>query len=595
MEDIFFNIGVMIIVAALFALVAKRIKQPRVPAYIIAGLVIGPVLGLVSGIEIARQFSEIGIAFLLFIVGLELNLKKLKDIGLVATLGGTIQIVLLFFLGLLIGGWLKFGQIESIYLGLVVAFSSTMVVVKLLSDKSELDTLHGRIIIGFLLIEDFFAIIALSTLNTLNNFNLFFLLVAVAKAVLLVLISFGINKLLFRPLFEFSAKSQELLFLSALSSCFIFAFLFKYVGKIIMWVIHLLGISVTSGFQAMLEPGFSIAIGAFVAGISLATLPYTFDIIGKVKSLRDFFLTIFFVSLGMELTLSSIRQYLVPLLILLALVIVIKPIITFTICSIFGYTKRTSFMAAGALPQISEFGMIIVAQGIYDLQHLDKGFFTLVVMLAMASIIYTTYIMKYEAAIYSWLARVFKFRSTARHLEFLPEEFNKEVLLIGYDRIGYSIFKTLKKLEKDFVIVDFNPDIIKKLIKQGVHCIYGDAADSEIQERVHLDRIKILISTIPDSATNKLLVKKAKEVNKTALVFVTAYTVEDALSLYELGADYVILPHFLGGQHVSLLLEDFNSDFSRLVLARVKHINELEERQEMGQRHPLHERKDGAE
>jgi voltage-gated potassium channel Kch len=268
------------------------------------------------------------------------------------------------------------------------------------------------------------------------------------------------------------------------------------------------------------------------------------------------------------------------------LVIIIKPIITFIICTIFGYTKKTAFMTAGALPQISEFGMIIVAQGIYDLGHLDKGIFTLVVMLAMCSIVYTTYLVKYEAAIYNKLALAFKFKSTARHLEYLPEEFNKEVLLVGYHRIGYSIFKTLGKLRKEFVVIDFNPDVIKKLIREKIHCIYGDAADSEILERVHLDKVKVLISTIPDLATNTILIRKTKELNNKALILVTANHVPDALELYELGADYVILPHLLGGQHVSLLLEEINDDFSKLILAKMKHINELNERVELG--HHLH-------
>jgi len=460
--------------------------------------------------------------------------------------------------------------------------------------RLELDTLHGRIIIGFLLVEDFFAIVAISAMNTLSNFTFFFLLIAIGKAVLLLLLAFFINKLVVKPLFEYSAKSQEMLFLFALSSCFIFSFLFKYVGQLIIFCIKLVGLPLSASIQAMLEPGFSIAIGAFVAGITLATLPYTFEIIGRIKSLRDFFAVIFFVSLGLEIVPGAIAVILKPLLYLTIIVLVIKPLLTIIICSVFGYTKKTSFMTAATLSQTSEFGLIIVAQGIYTLGHVSSEFFTLTVLLAIITITYTAYLVKYEGKIYRKM-RVFLlifewFAKKKKHLEYLPEEINNEVLLVGYDRIGYSIFHTLNKLKKNFIIVDFNPEVIKKLIKQKVHCIYGDVADEEILKRLHLSKAKMVISTTPDITTNKILIKKTKQANKSALVFVTAYSVDDALNFYDQGADYVILPHFLGGQHVSLLLEEFSSDFSKLVLTKVRHINELRDRYDLGHDHPKHER-----
>jgi Kef-type K+ transport system membrane component KefB len=280
MQNMFYDIGLMIIVATTFAYFAKLIKQPLIPAYVLTGIILGPVLGVITNMGTIRMLSEIGITFLLFIVGLEINFKKLKNIGLVATLGGTIQIMVLFSLGFIIASVLGFLPMEALYVGIILSFSSTMVVIKLLSDKRELDTLHGRLIVGFLLTEDFFAILALSILPILNDFSILLLASSLLKGVSIVIAAWLASKYVFPKMFKFAAKSQELLFLMSIAVCFIFATLFSYIG-------------------------LSIIIGAFIAGVTLANLPYNVQIISKVSSLKDFFATIFFVSLGLELILTS--------------------------------------------------------------------------------------------------------------------------------------------------------------------------------------------------------------------------------------------------------------------------------------------------
>ena len=215
MDNIFLDIGVIIIIATLFAYLASLLRQPLIPGYVLTGILIGPVLGIITSTNIIKTLSEIGIAFLLFIVGLEIDIRKLKDVSLVSSIGGLISITTLFSFGFVFASIMGFITIQSVYIGLIMAFSSTMVVVKLLSDKRELDTLHGRIIVGFLLVEDFVAIIAVSVLTTLANFSLITLSLSLLKGLAIFAIAILASKYAFPSLFKFAARSQELLLLLA--------------------------------------------------------------------------------------------------------------------------------------------------------------------------------------------------------------------------------------------------------------------------------------------------------------------------------------------------------------------------------------------
>jgi len=390
---IFLEIGIMIIIATVGGYLTHALRQPLIPAYILTGIIIGPVLGLIKTSVVIETLSLTGIAFLLFIVGLELSFKKLKDIGKIATIGGTVQVGLTFLFGFVIAMLFGLKNIEGIYIGIILAFSSTMVVIKLLSDKKELGTLHGKIIIGFLLMQDLFAIIALSMLATVNGAALPAIGFAFAKAAILLVIALLSSKFIFPTLFKHAAKSQELLFLVALSICFAFSLLFSWAG-------------------------FSIAIGAFVAGVCLANLPYNIEIIAKVRSLRDFFATIFFVALGINLVIADISKIALLLIVLTIFIILIKPIIFMFISSFFGYTKRTSFLTSISLAQVSEFSLILVAQGLL-LGHVSNEIYTLIVLLAIITIGITSYFVKYEMWMYKKLSKklaLFDVMGKAMHL-----------------------------------------------------------------------------------------------------------------------------------------------------------------------------------
>ncbi len=562
MMEIFFEIGMLVIFAGIGTYLAKLAKQPLIPAYIVSGVLIGNVFGLVTNGELIANLSEIGIAFLLFMVGLEMEFKKLKDIGAVSSVTGTLQIAAVFGMGYLVTKLLGFSKLEAIYLGVVIALSSTMLVIKMLSDKVETNTLHGRLAIGILIVQDIFAIAALSYLASVSDVALGYAFFAKLAGVLIA--GVVLSKFVFPHVFCFAAKSREVLLGVSLSVCFMFALLF-----------HSLGLSIT--------------IGAFVAGVLLANLPYNIEIVSKVKPLRDFFAILFFTSLGMQLNLGGVSSMLLPLTALLVLVVVAKPILLYFTLLVLGHKSRTSFITATSLAQVSEFSLIIVLQGVAA-GAIPQNILTLTIMLAVVTMTYTSYFMNFEVKFYHYFIALMRRLGihVMHHDKVLPLKEVYDVVLCGYDRIGYSVLKSLHAQNKSVVVVDFNPDVVKKLTASGVPCIYGDAADPEVLDHLDVKQTKMVISTANSYDDNLLLLRMVKEQNKYIPTIVTAHKIDQALELYQQGADYVILPHFLGGDRVSQMLEGFESGNVQAMMYKYQHIQDLMARKDVGHDHPTH-------
>ena len=563
METIFFDIGLIIILAGVGAYIARLLKQPLIPAYIVMGIVLGPILHIVTDKATIASLSEIGIAFLLFTVGLELNLKKLKEVGKVATVGGLIHMGMLFGISHVAFKLMGYDNITSIYIGLILMFSSTLVVIKLLSDKKELDTLHGRIIIGILLMQDIVAIVAMSMLNSIGKSMLGTVVVMFVQGIAVFLIGLALAKIVFYTVFKFAAHNDELLFVISIMIMFFFAIVYSAIG-------------------------FSIVIGAFIAGLLLGSLPYNVEIIGHVKGIKDFFAVIFFVSIGLSLVPFSIGKIIIPLLVMLALTIIALPIITMFVLALFGYKKRTSFLTSLSLAQISEFSLIIASLG-FSKGHISADIFGLTIIFAIITIGLTAYLIKFDESLYQHIGRRINwFERLSRHnkeASYIEEGLKHNVVLIGCDRTGHSILHKLMKLKKKVLVVDLNPDVIKELASHKISCLYGDIGNIEILNRLGLENVDLIISTIPEHYDSILIINKVRQTNPDATVIVTSYNADDATELYTRGADYVIVPHFLGGEHISLLLEDFTTNLSKFLKIKVKHIKALEER---SRRHSHH-------
>jgi len=479
---------------------------------------------------------------------------------------GLIQIILTFGLGFLVSfKFLGFDIITSSYIGIALALSSTIIIMKLLSDKKHLDTLYGKISIGILIIQDLVAIGILMFVSSMANGtdlgSLAFKSLLGGAGLIIVL--FLVGFLLLPKITKNIAKSQELLFLFSICWCFVVAALFSYFG-------------------------FSIEIGALIAGISLSLSPYSTEITSKIRPLRDFFLIIFFIILGLNIQISSIGSVIVNALILSFVILVFKPLILMTFMAIFRYTKRTNFLVGTTLAQISEFSLIILALGV-SMGHISGEILSTLTLTAIITITLSTYMIIYSNKFYKKMSRIvsiFERKKVNRERKIRKKY---DAILFGYNRIGFSILRSLKKIKQNYLVVDFDPDIISDLSKLRIPCLYGDAFDSELLEKLPLDKIKLTVSTIPDFETNVLLIESIRLVNPSAIIIVRAHQIKEALDLYEKGASYVLTPHFLGGEYVAKMIRNLKTR-KEYKNEKEKHTKMLIEMMEKGHEHPRVER-----
>ena len=561
MTSLVIEIGVILIAATILAYVARLFKQPLLIGYLIAGVILGPVgLGFVTDLETITTLAEIGIAFLLFIVGLELDFRKIKDLGVTAGLVGLGQVVFTFVISFFVSRAFGFDVLTAIYFSIALTLSSTVLVIKVLADRKELATVHGRIALGILLVQDFIAIIALSIFSGLTTFSPVLIGALLLKGAAFFFLTLLVGKYVMEFVFKEVAKSQELLFLTAVS-----------------WLFLLVGVSVYLNL--------SIAVGAFLAGITLASLPYNVEIIGKTLSLRDFFTTLFFVALGMEITTGALTTLIKPIIFFTLFVIIGNVLVVMTVMAVMGFKSKVSFATGTAVSQISEFSLILVTTG-FAMGHVSRDILSLVAILAVTTFTVSSYTITYNRELYRFFKPVLKHfdKLSRKHksLDSVPDLYHPEVILFGKNRLGFDILRGVKQQKKDVLVIDFNPELVERLRKQNIPVMYGDMGDPETIDAINFKKTELVISTVPEVNQNKLLIKKVKRKNRTALIFVTATDIYEALALYEAGAHYVILPHFLGGERVSYMLRDVFKKKPSITQLRREHIKSLRHRRKLG-------------
>lgn len=548
MSNIFFEITIIICLVSVFTIILKLLRQPAILAYILTGIIIGPFGQLqLQNLDAIKTMGEFGITLLLFMMGLELNFKELKSIGKSVFIIGINQIILTGLAAYFISSIFNFPVLTSFYISIALTLSSTIIVVKLLSDKRELTSLYGKISIGLLLVQDFLAILVLIFLSGFNSesqsldlsqLNLFSLFI---KGVILFAVVAFLSEKVFPKLIHLIAKSQEALFLVSIA-----------------WVFGLAAV-VSSP-----TVGFSIEIGGFLAGLSLANAMENFQIASKVRALRDFFITIFFVSLGMQMQLGSLEKIMLPVIVFSLFVLILKPLIITSAMGFLGYRKRTSFLTGIHAGQISEFSLIIIFLG-NKLGQIPTEISSLITGVGVITFVFSTYAISNANRLFKILSPClwfFERKQTKReNIGSTEEDLGKlkdHVVLIGANRIGESILDAIDGLKDKVVVVDFDPQIVEKLKNKKVITIFGDISDTDIQERLRLDKAKMIISTAPDTEDNLFLINCIKSLNKTAKIIVVSYDSDDAKYLYKAGADYVVLPHLAGGRHIAKILEENN-------------------------------------
>lgn len=560
--NLLFDLAVIIVFATIIAFIVRLFKQPLILGYILAGVVLGPnLLQLIQNQEIIFALSEIGIAFLLFFVGLEMDLKKLKEVGFFSTLGTIIQIAITFFLALFIT--LKFGidSTTATILGFIVAFSSTSVVVKIFSDKDQIDTLHGRLALGLLLMQDIIVIFLLSALSNSGGITAISLVTSFFKGITLFVLALVLSSKVFPRLFSAAAKYQELTLLTALTTCFLFSTMAAYFG-------------------------FSIAVGAFIAGISIAPLKYSLNIQGMIGPLKDFFATIFFVSLGLQLQFTSLSGLTYLFIALFFLVVLIKPLLITIIAIIFGYETRSASTTGFSLGQVSEFSLIVGAVALSN-GFIGQEIFSLTVLLVAGSIVATTYIMGIESRLYSTFSRFFKLierfvpRMKVQQKVVIQK---KDIVLFGCHRMGTIFLNSFKKAKKKVLVVDHNPSTIKDLERLKVQTLYGDIANEEVLKAAGLNKTEFVVSTIRVVEDNLYLINYIKEHKYETKIIVVAEHVHQALDLYDAGADYVIIPHIVSGEKASVMINGLLKGKRKLEKIRNENIEHILFMERFGQK-----------
>jgi len=563
LEPVFAGIAAIIILSALFGYLMHRVRQPLLPAYILAGVLVGPLIlafGRIFGISylvhltdlsFLTDLSHIGVAFLLFVVGLEMEIRKINRVSLPSFLVALVPTVVIALVVIPLAMLTGLSATAGAYLSLILSFSSTMVVLKLLSDRGELPTLHGRIITGTLLFQDFIAIIALAMLPGLQQFSALLMLRSLLKGLALVLSIVAISDLVFAPMMRVAARSSELLFLMSLSVCFIAA-------------------------SAAELAGFSIEIGAFIAGLSLASLPYKPEIVGRMLPVRNFFIILFYAALGMGL-------YQVPdwnlVWSFLAVVLILKPLAMMLTLDRLGFSRSTSFLTGVNLAQTSEFSLILVPIAI-QANILPATYMVAITLVTLLTFVSSSYVIRYANRIYLLLRDRLFFLHRANLDKF--DEFHTKkpfsAVLCGYNRTGYGILKSFKEKKKEILVVDYNPETIHRLRHESVPCIYGDLSDPEIVDRIFKFKPKVIISTVPDLDVNQLLIEQAEKSEHKVMLFVTASWIEDALRLYERGAHYVMLPNLVAGDYLAGIVHKHGKSHKHVHHLRKEHIKELKRR-----------------
>lgn len=519
--------------------------------YILTGIIVSPTfLHLIEEKEAFETFSEIGIALLLFIIGLELSIKVVKRLGKPAFLTAFAILGSVGTLGYLVGNAFNFTQTESIIMGLALFFSSTIIIAKVLSDKKELTRLNGQIAIGVILIDDIIATFALLWVSSQSGGSLgpadigLLLLKGVGLAAGLIFMGAKVLPKVTKQI----AKSQELLFIFALA-----------------W-----GFGIASLVNAI---GFSIEVGALFAGVTLAHLPYVHQIGAKLKPLRDFFIILFFISLGEGLNLQGLGEVLVPALILSVIVLILKPLAVMTSLGSLRYTKRTSFKTGINLSQISEFSIILVV--LANSAGLASDRLTaMITLIAIITIAVSTYLMKYDNWIFAKLEKKLHLFERKNVAEAKHEAKVYPLVLFGYQN-GYQFLKTFRSMRQRYVVVDYDPVAIEELEHKNIEYLYGDATDHELLEEINIEQAKLIVNTISQHAVNVSLTKYVRKHNKEAVLICYSNDYNEAAELYDLGATYVMLPNFIGSQQLSLFIHLNGLNKKKFDEYRDKHLMDM--------------------
>jgi Kef-type K+ transport system membrane component KefB len=529
----FIEFAIILFLAACLGAAGQFLRQPLIVVFIALGVLVGPsFLNIVQSRENIHLLAEIGISILLFIVGLKLDLRLIRSTGTIAAMTGLGQVIFTSAIGYLIGILLGFSPLHSFYIAVALTFSSTIIIVKLLSDKKEIDSLHGQIAVGFLIVQDIVVILVMIVLSAIGRKGEASIVEDIvwtfAASAILLCITFVMIRWIIPLIGPFLARSPELLTLFSIA-----------------WAVAL------AAFSLLI--GFSSEVGAFLAGVCLATTPFKDAISGRLVSLRDFLLLFFFVNLGSNLDFSVIGSQIPAAIIVSLFVLIGNPIIVLVIMGLIGYRKRTAFLAGLTVAQISEFSLIFAGLGL-QVGHLNEEIVGLITLVGLITIGISTYLILYSGPIYEYLSKVlsiFERSNTSREdntPQKEPEDY--DLIIFGLGRFGGTIASRLDDDEHvSYLGVDFDPQVVREWQNKGKSIVYGDIEDPELLEHLPFKSAKCIVSTVPESAFSLQLYETLTQHDYKGRIFLTAVVEKDMELLSRTGHEDIIMPHKLAAEN----------------------------------------------
>ena len=557
LTDVFYEVAALLAFASVIGMLGLALRQPLIVSFIAVGILAGPAaLDIVRSAEPIELLAELGIALLLFLVGLKLDLSLIRTIGGVSLTTGLGQVVFTAVIGFAIGIGFGLPPLASLYVAAALSFSSTIIVVKLLSDKREIDSLHGRIALGVLIVQDLMVVLAMAALSAFgvgaaSDAPFVDVLLVLGNGVLLLAATGVFIRYAAEPLLKRIARAPELLVLFAIGWAAFVAALADFLG-------------------------FSKELGGLLAGVSLASTPYREAIASRLTSLRDFLLLFFFIELGAQLDLTRIGDQVLPALLLSAFVLIGKPLIIVAVMGAMGYRKRTGFLAGLTLAQISEFSLIFMAMGL-ALGHVDAEATGLVTLVGLVTIGLSTYMILYSRPLYDLLERFLS--PFERAVPYREQEASAQVddetsgvILFGLGRYGSAIHQGLSRHGFKVLGVDFDPEAVRAWQARGLPAVYGDMLDPDFPSALPLERASWVISAVPAVTTGvthedprATLVQTLRAQGYRGRIAVAAAHEDDARALKEKGADLVFMPFVdAADQAVDLVLKGESRTRSRV-------------------------------
>ncbi|WP_449258038.1 cation:proton antiporter [Chlorobium limicola] len=534
----FFELTALLVLAAGIGFVGLLLRQPMVVSFIAVGVLAGPsALDIVQSPENVELLAELGVALLLFLVGLKLDLSLIRSLGLVSLATGLGQVLFTSVIGFVIGLLLGLPPIPALYVAVALTFSSTIIIVKLLSDKKEVDSLHGRIAIGFLIVQDLVVVLAM-----------------------MVLSAFGVGML--DGADGWYVQLASVLFYGALLLVFVWMFIRFAATPLVSRIAHSPELLVTFSlaWAALLAAlgshfGFSKELGGLLAGVSLASTPFRESIVSRLASLRDFLLLFFFIVLGMHLDPGLLGSQIWPSIVFSVFVLIGNPLIVMVIMGALGYRKRTGFLAGLTVAQISEFSLVFMAMGL-SLGHVQPETLGLVTLVGLITIATSVYMITYSHTLFSMLEPLLGVFERKRGIVEESEESRAlhdkpyDIIVFGLGRYGSAVAENLLREGFRILVVDFNPDVVRKWKQEGCDALYGDASDQELVASLPLRGVKWVVCALSQhdlgvsyEDPRLVLIDALKRNGYGGKIAVSTQRMEEVQQLREFGSDLVFQPY----------------------------------------------------